>query len=182
MISFSNFLLEASDKKGMGHSCIMLYYGSPHKDMFLSLKDKIDPEDLYGVDLGYGFETSPHVTVKYGIIEDDLDLMKDIIGKVDPIIVKTAKSFSLFENEKFDVLKISIYSKELREFNRRICRIFENEDKYPTYNPHTTIAYLNPGTGKKYIDMDSPVLNTFFTLKKLVLSDPESNKRYIKLS
>lgn len=182
MISFLQFLKESSSsKKGSGSSCIMLYFDKIVDPLFKEIKSKINPKDLYGVEDGYGFESNPHVTVKYGIVERDFSIIKDTLGKIDPIEVKTKTKFSLFENEKYDVLKVNVSSAPLRMLNGRICRIFECEDSYPTYIPHSTICYLQPGSGRRYLNLESDFLNNSYIMNRLVISDPDLNKKYISL-
>lgn len=180
MIRFKEFILE-SEKKGQGYGCLMLILSSEHKKTFNKIFNQIDDDDLYGVEDGYGKETEPHVTVKYGLHENDHDKIFDILGKIDPITIKL-KSPSLFENEKYDVLKMGVSSPELRSLNSRVCRIFEYTDKYKDYNPHVTIAYLKPGMGKKYLKLQNDIIGKDLTLSRLCFSDDKTNKKYKKLS
>lgn len=182
MISFLQFLKEASSKKGEGSTCIMLYFDKLVDPLFKEIKYQIDKDHLYGVDDGYGFETNPHVTVKYGVIEPDLDMVNDILGKIDPVPIKTKPKFSLFENEKYDVLKVNIMSPELRKFNARVERIFDcEENKFKGYIPHSTIAYLQPGYGRKYLNMESDFLDSEYLMTRLVISGPTLDKKYVTL-
>ena len=39
---------------------------------------------------------------------------------------------------------------------------FENTQTFPEYHPHMTLAYVKPGTGKKYVsNLDEPFEVTF---------------------
>ena len=49
-----------------------------------------------------------------------------------------------------------------------------NEDKYPIYIPHLTLAYLKPGTGKKYIG--SRKIHEMFS-DKIIWSPSEKSMR-----
>lgn len=127
--------------------CIMISHNK------LNFHDEIDPNDVYDNDEGkYGIETEPHITVCYGLHDDELD-KDEVIMLLKSLIIPTvlATEISLFENEKFDVLKYDITSKELSLMNKIISSIFPYTTDYPDYHAHSTIAYLKPGTGKKYV-------------------------------
>ena len=184
MISFKEYILESAskEKKGNGFGCLMLMYNSKFKQKFATITSKIDPKDLYDPKLGFGVEDDPHVTIKYGLHEQDHDKVFATLGNLDPIDIKLATKTSLFESDRFDVVKIKIISQELRDLNRRICKIFDYTDKFDTYNPHTTVAYVKSGLGKKYLDLDlDSISGSSMTLNKICFSDAESNKKNIYL-
>jgi 2'-5' RNA ligase len=59
---------------------------------------------------------------------------------------------NLFENEQFDVLKFNVVSDPgLQQLHDELSKL-PNNDNFPTYTPHITIAYLNKGEGKKYVN------------------------------
>lgn len=60
---------------------------------------------------------------------------------------------SLFENEKFDVLKFDVESEDLIEMNRVVSASFACNDSCSIYHPHATIAYLKKGKGEKYVNL-----------------------------
>lgn len=115
----------------------------------LSLQGKIKPEDLST----NGRELSPHITVKYGIKSDDIDELRKVLAGVSPIRAKLG-SVSLFKNPEHDVLKIDVDSRDLHKVHQLINEHFENEDIWPEYKPHATIAYLKPGAGRKYLNLN----------------------------
>lgn len=94
-------------------------------------------------DDSYGYDNEPHVTVKYGFAPD--------LSKHDlAAILKGIKPFNIilhalsqFNNPEFDVVKFDAESPVLRELRSR-ADIFPNEDKYPEYKPHMTLAYVQP--------------------------------------
>lgn len=180
MISFKQFLLEGS-QKGSGSSCIMLYFNNHYMNQFKKITSKINPKDLWGENDGYGLETKFHVTIKYGLYEQDLDVIHSTIGELNPIPVKLKKSLSLFENQKYDVLKLNVSGDELREFNRRVEKIFDWESDFDKYIPHVTIGYLQPGSGKKYLNLDSPLFGQEITLSQLVISNKYRQYKYIDI-
>jgi 2'-5' RNA ligase len=179
MINFKDFILEsASAKKGSGFGCIMLMYSSDFKSDFSKLTSQIKKDHLYKPEDGYGIETDPHITVKYGLHEQDHERVFDILGNLAPISVKLNSKPSLFENEDYDVVKVGIASEQLRALNKRVCKIFECTDKFKDYNPHTTIAYVDSGLGRNYLNLESSVLGSTFTLNRICFSDELSAKKY----
>jgi 2'-5' RNA ligase len=179
MKSFKEYIMEsASQKKGNGFGCLMLMYNSDFKSKFTELTRQINKSHLYNPDDGFGTEDDPHITVKYGLHEQDHEKVFDILGKLDPIEVKLRTKVSLFENEKFDVIKIDIVSEEIRALNKRVCRLFDYTDKFKDYHPHTTVAYVESGLGCRYLNLESPLLGSTFSLNRICFSDEESNKKY----
>jgi len=63
-----------------------------------------------------------------------------------------AHNASLFENEKYDVLKFDIAGKSIHEANADLKQYPFTSD-FPDYHPHMTIAYLKPGKGKRWANM-----------------------------
>ena len=109
-------------------------------------------DDLYTEedDDSYGRETEPHVTILYGLHEEIED--KDI--EVDIKEIKTPKidfkNISSFNNDKFDVLKFDVESKDLTKLNKIFAK-YPNTNKFPDDHPHCTIAYLKSGKAAEYI-------------------------------
>ena len=76
----------------------------------------------------------------------------DFLGITDSFII------SSFNNEEFDVLKWDVESEDLNLYNKIVTLMFPFTSKFPDYHAHCTIAYLNPGTAKKYSkDIDETI-------------------------
>lgn len=153
ILSYDSYLNENEKKdktQKYEYGCAMLELDFPQME---SLHEQIDIEDVYEEegDRSYGLEKEPHVTLLYGLHDDvKEDVVKDIcIGQQYESIV--LENVSCFENEKFDVLKFDVSGESLHECNKKLSHLPHTTD-YPDYHPHMTIAYLKPGTGKKYID------------------------------
>ncbi len=153
--------VDKDKKKDVKHDsgCLMAFFDIDNWD------ERIEPiltEDLYLPEENpekYGAESEPHVTVLYGFKDDELQV-QDIIDKVQsyngPVSIKIT-GISLFENEKFDVVKYEIESEQLKELNTYFVDNFPNSNEYPEYKAHMTIAYVKPGMGKKYVKVfDEP--------------------------
>jgi 2'-5' RNA ligase len=128
-------------------------------------------------DDSYGREDQFHTTIKYGLTKQyDEEEIKEFLAETKSFSIEI-KGMSVFENEKFDVVKFDIEGKELRRLNK-IFSALPNEDEYDTYRPHMTLAYVTSGMGKKYVKkapkMSKIMVNT------IIYSD-RGNKTYITL-
>lgn len=163
--------------------CVMAVY---NQDQFKQLTDKIDKNDLYSPDFDYhksGIPTEFHTTLLYGLKRDvdvetvserlhrhwkvsaDIESEFTTIGELLKNKQKTDKLI-IFENQDYDVLVIEMWkSEELVMANSQLTKLPYKND-YPDYTPHTTLAYLKKGTGKKYLNMDIPKID--FSVKDVV--------------
>ena len=173
--SFKKWLNEQKTEQTYG--CIMLNTKIPDwKENHIS---GIDPKDVYikQYDDSYGLEQIPHITILYGIHEDEIDpeVIIDVIkAKMKPVTV-TITNISIFEADEYDVVKYDIpATKQLLGYREMLERTFPNTQTFPEYHPHMTLAYVKPGTGKKYVSkLDEPFDVTF---DKAVYSWHEKNK------
>jgi len=174
MKSFKEHLLFENDKK-RSYSCLMLDCGIL-KDDIEKIQSQIQKSDIYDQE-GYGLETEPHITVLYGIHTADPET---VASSVDCRVVSYSLSgLSLFENSEFDVLKCTVVSDDLHELNKQCTDRLDYTNDYPDYKPHLTVAYLKPGTGKKYLDIDSVIFEGEKTSGDYLFSDMNSNKTHL---
>jgi 2'-5' RNA ligase len=68
-----------------------------------------------------------------------------ILNGIEPFNIKL-RALNLFQNELYDVVKFEVEPNETLMELRKRCDGYKNEDKYPTYNPHTTLAYVKKGS------------------------------------
>jgi 2'-5' RNA ligase len=175
MLNFKQFLESKNLKKGEGFGCLMAYLIGEIRSEALKLISKISEDHLYDPSMGFGKEPNPHITIKYGLHENDANIIFKELGDITPMEV-SFRNISLFENVKFDVIKVGITSPDLRALNAKVCKLFKFTDKFPVYKPHMTLAYVQPGYGYKYLKLDNPLAGQTTTISKLVYSDAESNK------
>lgn len=185
MIKLIDLIKEEKDKYEYG--CAMLYFSFPSQ--IIKLQDTIDPKDLSQDVTGGGsaIEYEPHCTLLYGLHDGvTLDEVKNILEKYKFGELK-ATGPSLFENEKFDVLKYDIgYPTKggsfLHKCNKELSTL-PNTQNFPDYHPHATIAYLKPGLGKKYVEFfkDKEATEFIATPKYAVYSQPDGTKSKIKI-
>ena len=134
-----------------GH-CIMA--DMPQKESMLEFIKKIPNECVYEeVGENYGKEANPHVTVMYGLSPIEENRVKELLNKVPKKIVAELGKISKFSNADapYDVLKIEVKSPHLNKIHEMIRKNFENNYKWPQYNPHVTLAYVKKGTCNEYV-------------------------------
>lgn len=163
------------NSKPRSYSCLMLDCQN-FKNYLKEIQNKINENDLYIEEDGYGFETEPHITVLYGIHESDSSVVKNLI-KFKPLTYTLTK-LSLFENEKYDVLKCSVKSSDLKKLNKECCKNLKFTSNFPDYIPHLTVCYLKPGMGSKYIKLKSESFEDKLTSGKFLFSDKDSKKSH----
>ena len=140
-------------KKVYKYGCVMLYFKIPTLDKILS---EIEDSDVYDKK-GFGVETTSHVTLLYGLHDDEIkdsEIFDIVMDKKYPDLFLVNPS--LFENsDEYDVLKFDIKypdkNKVLHEINKELMVNFPYTTDFPKYHPHCTIAYLKKGEGKKYV-------------------------------
>lgn len=174
--SFVEFcsLIKENDAQ-RSYACLMLDCRD-FQPYLKKIQRSIDPNDVYDDEEGHGLENDPHITVLYGIHEQDPESVKDQLdlGPAKYIL----KDLSLFENEKFDVLKCTVESPDLHDYNNQCRERLEYTSSFPDYVPHLTVAYLLPGTGKKYLKLESEAFGKEKVSNKYTFSDKDSNKDY----
>lgn len=162
------------ENKTYDFGCTMAYL-TPSKHLWERVQNEIDKDDVFTEeDLGLEPFSSAHVTLLYGIHSDVPD--EDVEAIIETIEAPevTFEKISMFENEKFDVLKYTVSGKGLNEANKKFKEL-PHTNNYPTYEAHCTIGYLKKGTAKKYCkDLEKP-----FTVKadKIVYSKPDGTKK-----
>lgn len=111
---------------------------------FQDILDFIPDEHLYIEENDYGKETDPHITVFYGLLNDDYEALKSILEGFGSIAVETG-TIQKFSSEKYDVIYIECVSPQLEDIHYFIRDHFDNANDKP-YKAHITLAYVQPGT------------------------------------
>ena len=164
--TFDEFVNEAK-KQTYDYGCAMVFLDAPG---FSALQERIDPADLHQ----NGLESEPHVTLLYGLHSNEIndeEVMKVCETDYPPI---SLHNVSLFENDDFDVLKFDATSGVLTEVNRKLTKL-PHTTNFPDYHAHATIAYLKPGTGRKYVsEFGGETIES--TPAKIVYSKPDGSR------
>lgn len=141
--------------------------------------ENIPDEDIYTEDDKYGREKETHVTVKYGLTTT-LNNVKEAITDFKPFDIKLGKISFFRRNESgYDVVKIDIISPELKELNKILSEL-PNEDEHPTYVPHCTIAYIKKDKCKQLEDNDE-FQGITIHVDEIEFSSPTEKKESIPL-
>jgi 2'-5' RNA ligase len=150
------------------YGCSMIFFEFPEMK---SIHQEIEQSDLSGS----GLEEDPHVTLLYGLHSDEIEDQTVLdISSSEEIDSITLHNVSAFENEEYDVLKFDVDSPVLHRLNSKLVEL-PHTNKFPKYHPHCTIAYLKPGTAKKYIaSFEGRAYEVFPT--KIIYSKPDGEK------
>lgn len=139
---------------GHDYGCVMLFLPI-EKEWWTKITEEIKEEDIYNPkgERTYGIQPydEAHVTILYGIHKDVPDEDVEALIKKMSAPEVTLKKISIFENDdkEFDVVKFDVSGKDLHKMNKMFTELPHTND-FPDYHPHTTIAYVNKGTGKDY--------------------------------
>lgn len=138
-----------NENRHLEKGCLMAYVDPTYGPRIAATGQRIiAPQSVYTDpdDPTYGYDTEPHVTLKYGF-EPDLtkSAVASIINDVKPFILRI-RALNQFLNEKYDVVKFEIEQHPILTKLRSRCDMYPNTDSYPDYNPHMTLAYVKKGT------------------------------------
>ena len=178
-------LLEALQENLQGEyklSSTQIYVPNDLSAEILNFTLSIPEEDLYTEEEGMGRELEVHITVKYGLMSESPEEVKEALkqyGKKE--IEVELGDVSLFENpdEKYDVVKVDVISEDLHQLNALFSKL-DNKDSHPQYTPHCTIAYVKKGLGKKY-EGSQPFSNKDFSVNNFYFCSSTGNKFKIGL-
>jgi len=137
--------------------------------------------DIYTDEDGHGRELESHITVLYGIHDEESDRVRKLLEDIEPFSVLLRGITCFNSPEKFDVVKVDVSSLTLHFLNNLISKNLPTTQTYSEYKPHLTVAYVKKGKGKKYQGKyDFSGINS--KVNKLVFSSFNGNKDEIFLS
>lgn len=156
------------EKPKYDYDCLMLQVDLPEE---VTSVINIDENDLYlpkGEEERYGIEDEHHVTILYGLHNGEYDteeLKADVTKYLQDNCLETMSlninlpGISIFENEKYDVVKFEVESEDCKALNKLLQDNYPYSSDYPDYKAHITIAYVNKGEGSKYVKtFDEPII------------------------
>lgn len=149
--------------------CAMLFFDNP---LLKVLQSEIKEEDLHE----FGLELESHISLLYGLHSKEID-PRLVISKCSGIkyVEIDVLGISAFLNSEFDVIKFDVDSPDLKFLNYVLSKL-PNSNPFDHYLPHSTIAYLKPGTSQKYLQTMNKILadNPLkFKPSRIVYSTPE---------
>lgn len=146
----------------------------------LQVSDIIAPEDLYAPedsnhDMGAVSETSPHLTLLYGLMSDGHAMQKHVDTvladwSLDSVEVGSVDYFDIVDGETgieyYCLIAKLVVTPELLEGNARL-RLLPHLETFPLeYIPHITLAYINKVDDAK-LNEYLKALNTRFALETI---------------
>lgn len=174
-MSFKEFdKVNEEAKKGdmYEYGCVLI---CPDISNWNEITSVIDEKDVYGVAPRYGVENDPHITLLYGlhstVSEQDVRrVLKKFTNKKFEIDIN---GIGKFEQKKFDVVKLDISSKSIVNMNKALCSL-PHTSSFPTFHPHMTISYVNPGTADKYVNKDYKA--SFISASRIIYTKTDGTK------
>ena len=177
MITLKELLTE--DRKKVSKGCLMCYISEDAKNKLNEFGKQLIPEkNIYKEGDEYGYENEKHCTARYGFTKDLTkeqieELIKDLT--VFDITLSGISEFKNGEKEGYDVVKFDVDSDILNKLNKDTKK-FPNEDTYPDFHAHVTIAYVKPDTFNETKKLDIKV-----PIDTIVYSPINGEKMYFKL-
>ena len=169
-------------KKVHDHSSTQVNLPEKEAEEIKQFALKIPESEIYSDpnDDSYGRETQPHVTVRYGMDTVDPKEIAPAFEGLGPVKAKMGK-VSIFETDKYDVVKVDIESPDLHSVNKKVGDTVELPgETFKDYQPHATIAYVKKGEGKKYVG-DKSFEGKEITVDKISLEAKDGKSHEFKL-
>lgn len=116
-------------------------------------EDNIADDDVYTdpTDPTLGRAAVLHVTVRYGLLTDDVDDVAALLQEagIEPFEITLGKT-SIFDADNYDVLKLEVFGNRLFLLNELLGEELTSMDSHADYRPHVTLAYIKKGRGARY--------------------------------
>ena len=113
------------------------------------------PDEVVYTGPGFGRVLDPHVTLLYGLHnENDYFAVRRILQEIKSIPI-TLGELKKFTSPEYDVIVIDILSEACTMVHNKIKEQCENTQTYDSYSPHLTIAYVLPGSCEYLINNKS---------------------------
>ena len=176
MINIKSVLTEDRNST-IDAGCLMAMFPDEYCKILNKYNEKLIPDKvLYIKDGEFGREKECHVTIKYGFKPDLTEIeIRRILKEQKPFMIRL-KSISQFNNEEFDVIKFDVESPTLVRLNNMASK-YPNDDKYPNYHPHSTIAYVKKGT----FPYEKDGIKLYIPIKTICYSPILGEKSYFNL-
>jgi 2'-5' RNA ligase len=176
MINFSDYIL-SEDNKPHKFGCVMAQIPNSLTKELETFNYKKIPEEIIFPEEGR--ELDSHVTVLYGLHTKNAGLIKKFFKDQKAFSITLGK-VSKFESEKYDVIKLDVFSETLIELNTKLREKFEYTSNFNDYKAHLTLAYCLKNKANDIIG-DNTFAGTKITVDRLVFSDMDKNKTFIEL-
>ena len=129
-----------------------------------------------------GYESVPHITVKYGIKDTrPRAALKAALAPLGPIHATFGNVQTFTTNPDFDVVYLAIDSPELAAANKAVKDAVDCDDTHPVYQPHLTLAYVEKGKGNDLVGSE-PFAGKEVVFESVLLSSRSGRKTAIALT
>jgi 2'-5' RNA ligase len=128
---------------------------------------------------GGGRELDPHITCKFGINEILSKSLVQLLEGTGPVKLELGHT-SRFETESCDVLKVDVHSDDIIRLNKLVTSTIKCVDRFATYTPHLTIAYMKRGSAEPYL-MDKKFLGKKLSFDSIIFAAKDGLKSTIIL-
>lgn len=129
-----------------------------------------------------GRELDSHVTLLYGLTEDDPEPVSNLLSGIYSFSLMT-NGISVFERPEYDVLKINIISPGAELIHSLLKSRLSNKWEWPSYEAHCTVGYVHKGLGRIYCapGVLPKFVGDLFHVSEVVFSDSKEKKTIIPL-
>lgn len=142
--------------------------------------ENIPDESVFTENERYGREDDTHITIKYGLHDSEETSVVNIMKRQRPFEVELGK-ISLFQtHDKYDVVKVEVFSSTLFMLNSKLNKLPNSDDYADSYKPHITIAYVQKGSCNKLNDCND-FKDIRFLADELIFSSKDDFKVKITL-
>ena len=107
------------------------------------------PNSILFKEEGKGRELDTHITILYGVCENSIEKVEEIVKEYKSIKVKLGKVGYFRKSPDFDVVIVKIESEDLKRLHEKIKRKLNDTESFLVYNPHCCIAYVEKGKGRR---------------------------------
>ena len=143
------------------------------------MADSIPDEDL----AGHGRDTGPpHVTVRWGLEENDVDGIRRACLPHLPFIASLGKT-KIFppsqSSEGAAVVYVEVRHPNWEKMNEALEHFVKCCPATFDYTPHATVCYVKPEVADKYRDLDT-LEGTWWPVTSVLLSDRDKKETEVK--
>ena len=144
-------------------------------------RDRIRDDHLQGT----GKDVDPnHVTVRFGLLNDDLDGLRSFIANQTPFTayLGAIELFPASEHSDWAVPVVAqIISPELHDIEAEIGKHADFKEKsFPVYKPHCTLVYCKPEEAEQYLNLFAPGADhSSFVVQDITISHQSGVKETI---
>lgn len=156
------------------YACAMLGLPEPLRSQVRSLAGRVCPSDL----AEDGVEGDPHLTLLYGLLDDDAEGPLAVASALGPASVVLGP-VGVFEKGDCDVVHVEVLG-EHPHLMHAALRCLPHRLTHPEYRPHVTLAYVKKGLGRKYAGRHK-LMGRPYVLDDFVFADRKGNRRNVAL-